>query len=191
MRTRDAYVIRPATRDDASQVSRLIAGYGAEHNTALDAGAVECRTVDLLAQCLAEGSHTAYVAVTADNVVGYAAVHWIPFIWLQGTEGYISELLVNADHRGRGVGRQLMAEVEREARGRACFRLMLNNFREQESYRRGFYTKLGFVQRDAVGNFVKSLDKEPQELQDRRANGTPLKPRPSPTTSRPGGEGRL
>ena len=168
MTTEEQYSIRPATQSDASAVSRLILDYGAEHNAAPDADARQRQTGELLARCLAGSSSTAYVAVSLDNVVGYAVVHWIPFIWLKGTEGYVSELLVNTEHRGQGVGQQLMAGIEREARRRACFRLMLNNFRAQESYKREFYTKLGFVERDGVGNFVKQLSKKPPAPGHRR-----------------------
>ena len=159
MTTEEQYSIRPAAQADASGVSRLILDYGAEYNATQDNDTIQSQSAELLSRCLSESSCTAYVVVNPD-VVGYVVVHWIPFICLKGTEGYISELLVNAGHRGQGVGQRLMAEIEREARSRACFRLMLNNFRAQESYKRGFYTKLGFVERDGVGNFVKALDKD-------------------------------
>jgi len=92
-----------------------------------------------------------------DTVVGYINVHWINYYLFPGTEGYISELFVHEDYRGRGIGSRLLALVEGEARQRNCVRLNLLNSREKESYARSFYENHDFQVRIDFVNFVKSL----------------------------------
>lgn len=57
--------------------------------------------------------------------------------WLE-----ISTLWVNEDHRGRGIGRELMERAEEGARQRGCLyaRLATSTFQAP-----GFYEKLGYV----------------------------------------------
>jgi ribosomal protein S18 acetylase RimI-like enzyme len=93
----------------------------------------------------------------AAAVRGFIVVHWLPFPMLGGTEAYISDLIVAREARGRGVGRELVAAVERDARARSCVRLMLNNRIGSESFQRGFYPKLGFRVRDEFASLVKVL----------------------------------
>jgi GNAT superfamily N-acetyltransferase len=84
------------------------------------------RVTRLQAQSLADDSHTIYVAETvAGEIVGYGAVHRLPYLVLAGPEGYVSELLVRASERGQGVGRQLLQMMETDGRRRGCSRLML------------------------------------------------------------------
>ena len=155
----ESYVLRPAIHSDAVSLTRLFMDYNAEYDVPTDESAVLRKTTDLLSKCLSERTHSVYTATFEDSVVGFTVVHWIPFMWLHGMEGYISEMLVQANHRGRGVGNQLLARVEDEARELGCFRLMLNNFHVQESYKREFYAKNGFTERHGVGSFVKELVK--------------------------------
>jgi GNAT superfamily N-acetyltransferase len=77
---------------------------------------------------------------------------------IEGTEGYISDLIVERAARGRGVGSQLIGTAEERARERRCKRLMLNNRITAQSFIREFYPKHGFRQRDGFANLVKALD---------------------------------
>ena len=76
---------------------------------------------------------------------------------LPGREGYISDLIVGADWRGRGIGSSLLEAVEKEAAGRGCVRLTLNNRVDRESYHRSFYPKAGFRERTEFANFAKPV----------------------------------
>ncbi|MBN2004529.1 MAG: GNAT family N-acetyltransferase [Anaerolineae bacterium] len=106
------------------------------------------------AQCAADDSHLVLVAQEAGgDVVGYCAVHWNPYLMLAGPEGYVSELFVREPHREQGIGGRLLEAVRTEAQKRGCSRLMLINIRKRESYRRQFYAKQGWEERDAA-NFV-------------------------------------
>ncbi len=99
--------------------------------------------------------HSVYVAeVDEAEVVGYTAVHWLPYLFMTGPEGYVSELFVNEVTRGLGVGGQLLAAVQAEAQERGCTRLSLLNGRHRESYQRQFYEKMGWEERPFMANFV-------------------------------------
>ena len=121
---------------------------------------VQCPVVAIHGDCdssPSEGdeSHTVFVAENQNGeVVGYIAVHWLPYLMLAGSEGYISELFVRESDRGKGVGRKLLEVVNEQAIKRGCTRLMLVNGRNRESYKRGFYQKLGWDERQEVANFV-------------------------------------
>jgi GNAT superfamily N-acetyltransferase len=97
------------------------------------------------------------VAEAEGKLAGYASAHWLPNLILGGTEGYISELFVAPDSRGKGIGGALLGDLETEARVRGCIRLSLLNLRERESYRRGFYAKRGWTERPGAANLIKRL----------------------------------
>jgi GNAT superfamily N-acetyltransferase len=108
-----------------------------------------------LERCLADGSHSMFVAEAADGeIVGYVSAHWLPYLFLPGPEGFVSELFVRPAARGQGAGRQLLEKIEAEARTRGCSRLSLINFRHRESYERGFYVKVGWQERRDAANFT-------------------------------------
>jgi GNAT superfamily N-acetyltransferase len=66
-----------------------------------------------LAACLADSSHTAYVATGDDErLVGYVVVHWLPYLFLPGPEGFVSDLFVAEAARGRGVGKALLGAAD-------------------------------------------------------------------------------
>ena len=108
--------------------------------------------------CLADNSHSIYIASSADcELVGYISIHWLPYLILRGLEGFVSELFIHANHRGNGIGRQLLESAKCEATDRGCSRLSLINFRDRDSYRRGFYAKNGWEERLDAANFVINL----------------------------------
>jgi GNAT superfamily N-acetyltransferase len=151
--------IRKATIDDARQLALLLRGIGwfekfdAEEIDALT-GQVRAR----LEQCLADDSHLVLVAEDAiGNLAAYSSVHWLPYLFMSGPEGYVSELFVRAAARGQGLGRELLQAIEHAARARGCQRLSLTNLRDRESYRRQFYTKAGWRERSEAANFIYPL----------------------------------
>jgi GNAT superfamily N-acetyltransferase len=118
---------------------------------------------------------TVLVAVEegTEEIVGYATVHWHPYIMLGGWEGLVAELFVAARCRGQGIGTTLLESVHTEASARGAVRLMLLNGRESEAYARGFYRRRGWRERDQMANFVHSLGRpvplaDPQEERDER-----------------------
>ena len=154
----DAYV-RRARQSDAEAVSALIRGLGLfKRLDGEDPEATAFRVAAHLAMCLADDSHSVLVAEGPHgSLVGYVSVHWLPYLFLAGPEGSVSELFVDERHRGMGVGSRLLDTVVSEARARGCARLMLSAVRGRESYRRGFYPRRGWTERTDVANMVYEL----------------------------------
>lgn len=147
-------VIRDARIDDGDGVVRLVADYDRERGKPSDLLAIRGAVL----ACMDLPEHDLVVAVDSTDVIGYVAVHWIPFPMIQGCEGYISDLLVRRDWRGRGVGRLLLTEIETRAKATGGTRLMLHNRMARESFVRGFFAKSGFLHRADVANFVKPIE---------------------------------
>lgn len=149
--------IRAAQPDDAAGIADLIVRLGTfqHHFEGLPADAIRQRMGQHLNACLVDKSHTVLVALTAPNrIVGYVAVHWLPYLFMPGPEGFVSELFIEDAARGQGIGTQLLEIVKQEAQTRGCTRLSLINIRDRESYLRGFYAKLGWQERPDAANFV-------------------------------------
>ena len=81
---------------------------------------------DQLAVRLAELVESDHVTVLLARVpetgaaVGVAVMRLQPSLWSSAQEAYLAELYVRPSHRGRGYGRELMAEALRVARERGA-----------------------------------------------------------------------
>ena len=152
--------LRKVSIDDAGEIAALLKSIGWFEflNKLSDDRAREHVRIQLQ-RCLADDSHAAYVA-QSDNgeTIGYVSAHWIPYLFMCGPEGYVSELFVHDSARAQGVGRQLLAFIEAEAKRRGCHRLSLINLRNRESYQRQFYIKTGWKERVEAANFIRGLD---------------------------------
>jgi GNAT superfamily N-acetyltransferase len=146
--------IRTFATTDSEAILDLIAEYRAEdHGILVDRSVIAATLRDFASSA----QDRIFVAEIADEVVGYLAIHWVPFPMIQGWEAYISDLIVRQSLRGAGIGRRLLERAESEARKRGCARLMLNNSKTTQSFVRGFYPKHGFREREGFANFVKLL----------------------------------
>ncbi len=153
--------IRQAIQDDAEELRKLIESIeGFASLKALPEDERKTRVAHHLSLALSDESHQVFVA-TDDNdaLLGYVAVHYLPYLILAGPEGYVSELFIHEATRGMGVGTQLLERVRAEAQARGCQRLALLNMQDRESYRRSFYGKNGWEERSDARNFVFSLPK--------------------------------
>lgn len=145
--------VRQAKEADAGAIARLLHEMGWFSALEGDEAQSEMRIGQLLPSNT--DHHSVFVAESEDEkVVGYTAVHWLPYFFMTGTEGYVSELFVSAAARGQGVGKLLLAAVAAEGRQRGCSRLSLLNGRHRESYQRQFYQKVGWEERPSMANFV-------------------------------------
>jgi GNAT superfamily N-acetyltransferase len=151
-------IIRRAEITDAAAIHTILQSLGwFPHLNSPDSNATD-QVVNHLHSCLADNSHSVYVAEQAEgNIVGYAVVHWLPYLFLPAPEGFVSELFVDQAHRGEGIGSLLLAAIQTEAKARGCIRLMLVNGRERESYQRQFYQKQGWIERENIANFIYNL----------------------------------
>lgn len=148
--------IRPVRPEDAdSMVSFLVDLRHFRRLQGRTSESIRPQVREAIGQCLADDSHAIYLAVDDDGqILGYTSVHWLPYLFLPGPEGYVSELFVATAARGQGIGSQLLAVVKEEAARRGCSRLSLLNMRDRESYQRAFYAKDGWDERPDAANFV-------------------------------------
>ncbi len=146
--------IRPYAETDSEAIVNLVAEYRTgDHGRSTDRSAIAAA----LRPFASSRQDRILVAEIGGEVVGYVAIHWVPFPMIQGCEAYVSDLLVSRSDRGAGIGRRLLETVESEARERGCSRLMLNQDRAAPSFARRFYPKHGFREREEYANFVKPL----------------------------------
>ncbi len=110
-----------------------------------------------LVACQTDNSHVVYVAEENGKVVGYVSLHLLPYLFLPGPEGYVSELFVSEQVRGQGIGTQLLEAIQTEALARGCMRLRLVNNKARESYQRKFYEKHDWIERDDLATMEYSL----------------------------------
>src|SRR5688572_5184679 len=91
-----------------------------------------------------------FVLAEGVRVVGYLAISHRPQIRLGGRIAVIDELAIDADHRGRGFGSELLEHGLDVARGLGCVQIEVSTERARDSVARGFYHKHHFVEVDAV-----------------------------------------
>lgn len=150
-----ALIIRRATASDAPTLAELLRRLEGFDWLRDEPGEDTAnRVARHLALCLADDSHSLYVAEVDERLAGYVSVHWLPYLILRGPEGYVSELFLAPDARGQGIGTQLLETVAVEARARGCYRLHLINHRRRESYRRDYYRKRGWEEREQAASFL-------------------------------------
>ena len=149
--------IREAKVEDARSMAKILREIGwSEKRNSLPLEEVSRPIEKLIEHCRQyRDGHTMLVAVdSSENVIGFTNVHWVPFVMLGSTEGYVSDVFVSPSSSGMGAGRALIEHVMEEGKQRGCMRLMLTNGKEKPSYKRGFYKKLGWTERPLVANFV-------------------------------------
>jgi GNAT superfamily N-acetyltransferase len=127
--------VRPARDDDASAVADLLGhlGYPAPPDE------MPAR----LARLRAKGDAETLVAVADGRVVGLATVHARDVLHQARPVVQLTALVVRADMRGRGVGRTLVAAVERWAAARGAERRVRTTALHRAEAP-AFYERLGF-----------------------------------------------
>jgi GNAT superfamily N-acetyltransferase len=155
--------IREATESDAQAIAELLQTITELHAvTGMTTETLCARVAVNLALAIPARGTLVLVAVADDDaIVGYCSVHWVPFLFFAGPEAYISELFVRPADRSAGVGSRLLDEARRLAELRGCSRLSLLNGRQSEAYRRGFYLKRQWQERDRMANFILPLPETP------------------------------
>jgi ribosomal protein S18 acetylase RimI-like enzyme len=138
--------IRDARADDGAAISSLLGQLGYQTNAAAVAPRLE--------RLMIVGDRVV-VAVVDNEVVGLAQLHASPTIEHERPAAKISALVVDESHRGQGIGRALVAELEAEARARRCVLLFLTTAARREDAQ-AFYRRVGLEQTGT--RFTKALD---------------------------------
>ena len=126
--------IRDAQAADAEPIAGLLVQLGYP----TQAGAVRPRLENL-----AIVGDRVVVAELDGGTVGLAHLQVTPAIEHERPVARIAALVVDAQHRGRGIGRALVEELEAEARARGCGVLFLTTS-ERRDDAHAFYEQLGY-----------------------------------------------
>jgi GNAT superfamily N-acetyltransferase len=128
--------VRDARASDTADVARLLGQLGYP----TDPSAVESR----LERLRIVGDRVV-VAEHDGAVVGLAHLQVAPALERDRPAAKIGALVVDEAHRGRGVGRALVEELEAEARARGCELLFLTTA-ERRADAHAFYERVGLTQ---------------------------------------------
>lgn len=150
-------VIRRAIPSDALSISELLHEIGYLKFINEEAlPETELRIRDSISRLSHLTDHVLLVATDeeSDVILGYGAAHFYANL-LIGNEGYVSELYLRPSATNQGIGGKLLAALQDEGRSRKCRRLRLTNWRNRESYQRGFYAKHGWQENSDAAEFVR------------------------------------
>ena len=138
--------IRDARLDDADAIARLLEQLG--YPTDADDVPSRLERIRIVGDRLV-------VAELDGNVVGLAQLHVSPTIAVERPAAKIDGIVVDESHRGQGIGRALIAEMEAEARVRGCPLLYLTTATRRADAHE-FYRRVGFE--ETGRRFGKVLD---------------------------------
>lgn len=128
--------VRDATQRDADAIARLVGELG--HPTSAEAAAAQ------IARFARDPASRLQVAEgKGEGLVGLVATHITPRLDDDGFACRITDVVVAAAHRRRGIGSTLIAAAEREARRAGAPRLDLSSG-DWRSDAHAFYTRHGF-----------------------------------------------
>jgi GNAT superfamily N-acetyltransferase len=119
-------MIRAANAFDVERIQALMQSVAGFWN--------ESWRTDVLERALASTETIALVHQEAEIIDGFACAHDLAF------RAYLSELVVLPSAQSRGVGGQLLAEIERRLKERDCSVVIADVWRDAESFycRRGW-----------------------------------------------------
>jgi GNAT superfamily N-acetyltransferase len=140
--------IRLARVSDAEGIARLTSQLGYE----LQASAAAER----LSRLLARPDHEFFVADVDGHVAGWLHATVLEYVE-SGPFVVIGGLVVDEDHRRKGVGRLLMEHAEAWARQQGCSIVRLWSSAARTAAHR-FYEELGYTNIKTQYSFIKSLD---------------------------------
>jgi len=107
-----------------------------------------------LTRMLAHADYTAVVAESGHDIAGLVLVHIEHGLEYDAVYGRIMGLVVDERWRGRGLGKQLMQQMERWCKGQGADRIVLTSG-NQRSDAHKFYDAIGY-QRTGI-RFIKRL----------------------------------
>jgi ribosomal protein S18 acetylase RimI-like enzyme len=134
--------LREATPDDLPQVLALYAQPGLDDGRVLTIAAARA----LHAEFARYPSYRLFVAVDERaQVLGSYALLVMHNLAHQGTpSAVVEDVVVDQQHRGQGIGRQMMDHAMALAREAGCYKLALSSNQQRERAH-AFYESLGFT----------------------------------------------
>ena len=138
--------LREATEADLDEVLALYQGI--EHSPEQVLTLEQARA--MLAQLRAYPSYRLWVACDsaepgADVVGTYALLVMHKLAHRGAPAAIVEDVVVAADRKGQGIGRQMMAHAVQQAREAGCYKLALSSHRNRTDAH-AFYESLGFAQ---------------------------------------------
>jgi len=129
--------LRPPTDADAPAIAELLHQLG--HPPADDSDIP--RRIALI---VADPDAEIWMAELDGRVVGFATALMVGAIHMDGPVAQLTSLVVDDGVRGRGIGRQLVAEAERWARARGSVRISLTSAVHRVAAH-AFYERIGYA----------------------------------------------
>lgn len=157
----DEVSINLFTRDDKDAVLAFARSLPEEDLLFLRVDLTQEDVVDDWIANVESNNSTTIVAYSGDNLVGYATVHRNPARWTRR----VGEIRVNvaASHRGKGLGRNLTAQIFDISRGLELRKLMANMTTDQHSAQAAF-RRLGFVPEALLADYVEDRNGVSRDL---------------------------
>jgi GNAT superfamily N-acetyltransferase len=124
---------------DVTDAARLLHDFNTEFDTPTPGPDVLARRL----QALLSGDRT-YCVLAGRPAVGIALVTLRPNVWFDAPVALLDELYVTPEHRGSGIGAEVIAEVRAEARRRGI-ELIEINVDEPDVDARRFYERHRFT----------------------------------------------
>jgi GNAT superfamily N-acetyltransferase len=138
------HTIREATEQDLPLLIELLAQLDPNDPEREEMGPQLMEGYPRALKALQMAGHRPLVCFQDGNLVGSLTLHIVPNLTHRGAPyGIIENMVVDEDHRSRGIGRQLIEHAEGLAREAGCYKLSLtSNKRRKDAHR--FYESLGF-----------------------------------------------
>ncbi|MFI9384466.1 GNAT family N-acetyltransferase [Kutzneria sp. NPDC052558] len=144
-----AITIRTAAVEDVPRITVLLGQLGYPTD--------ETRVRTRVDTWLADPRSALLVAEVDGRVMGVAAMHAMQLLEYDGSQGRLAALVVDDSCRGQGVGRELVAEAEQQARGLGCWRMEVTSSLKRDGSHH-FYRAIGYEgANDKSARYLKPL----------------------------------
>jgi GNAT superfamily N-acetyltransferase len=131
-------IIREATREDIPQLLELYTQLNPDDKP------VEVSLAADIWEKAVENGVTYFVADICGHIAGSCYIAVIPNLTRSGSSiGFIENVITCAEHRRRGVGRQLLEAAIRYAKEQGCYKVVLQSGNKRKEAHE-FYESVGF-----------------------------------------------
>jgi len=137
--------LRPTAEADADAVRTLIAQFGAGRTPGAERMDAVQRTFAAHLADVGAGRGQSRVAEVDGAAVGICAIEWQRPFWTDETHAWLPDLIVDEAHRGRGIGRALLASALEAAKAVGAAQVSLESGAQRETAH-GLYRSMGFTQ---------------------------------------------